>query len=301
MGGERIMVKGRPIRTPGSGEFLFHFVNNTFMLILCVISIFPFFYVISVSLTPTTDYIRNGGFLIIPQNITFEAYQFILEDRLIPRAFFVSVIVTLLGTAVSLAATVLMAFPLSVKTLLGRNAIVFGVVFTMMFTGGMIPTYIVVKELGLLNTISSLILPGMINAFNLILMKTFFENLPEEMVEAARIDGCSDWGILRHVIIPLSKAIMATIGLFYAVTYWNIYFQALLYISDSKLFPLQVVLQNLLNGVQELEQQFELIVEVPTEAFKMAAIVISIIPMLCIYPWLQKYFTKGVMLGSIKG
>lgn len=295
------MVRSKGVRSVSSGEFLFQFVNNTFMLLLCAICIFPFLYVISVSLTPTADYIRNGGFLIIPRNITFEAYQFILEDRLIPRAFLVSVAVTLAGTAISLVSTILMAFPLSVKTLLGRRTIVFGVVFTMMFTGGMIPTYIVVKQLGLLNTLSSLILPGMINAFNLILVKTFFENLPEEMVEAARIDGCNDWGILLNVILPLSKAIMATVGLFYAVMYWNIYFQALLYISDTKLFPLQVVLQNLLNGVQELEQQFELIVEVPTEAFKMAAIVVSIIPMLCMYPWLQKYFTKGVMLGSIKG
>ena len=295
------MVKEKSIRTIASGDFIFQFVNNTFMLAICAISIFPFFYVISVSLTPTVDYVRNGGFLVVPRNITFEAYQFILEDRLIPRAFLISVIVTLVGTAISLVSTILMAYPLSVKTLLGRNVIVFGVVFTMMFSGGMIPTYIVVKQLGLLNTIGSLVFPAMINAFNLILTKTFFENLPEEMVEAAKIDGCNDWGILAHVVIPLSKAIMATIGLFYAVSYWNIYFQALLYISDPKLFPLQVVLQNLLNGVQELEEQMELIVEVPTEAFKMATIVVSIIPMMCMYPWLQKYFTKGVMLGAVKG
>lgn len=283
------------------GEKVFNISNYTILTLLSLACIFPFFYVISVSLTSTTEFMRNAGFLIIPRDITFEAYQHLLLDNQIPRAFVISVTVTVVGTANSLFNTILMAYPLSHKRLIGRNAILLGVVFTMLFNGGMIPTYLLIKKLGLIDTLGALIIPSTISAFNLILVKTFFENLPEEMKESAKIDGCSDWGVLCRVVLPLSKPIIATIGLFYAVFYWNMYVPALLYINNEALLPLQVVLQNLLEGVSETEQQMRVITEVPTEAFKMAAIIISVLPMLCIYPWLQKYFVKGALLGSIKG
>lgn len=284
------------------GERLFHGVTVLALVLLLVVTIFPILYVLSVSVTPMETLARYGGFQVIPRAITFDAYRYILGSSLIPRAFLNSVFITGVGTALGLIATILMAYPLSRKQMPGRNFLLLLVLLPMLFQGGLIPSYILIKNLGLIDSLWAVILPWVVTTYNLLVMKSFFQSLPEELFEAARIDGASEWSVLWRIVIPLSTPVIATVGLFYAVRHWNGFFDAMMYLNDPNLQPLPVVLRNvLIDVIRGTDLGPEGMSALPGETTKMATVVISIIPMLVIYPWIQKYFTKGLLLGSIKG
>lgn len=273
------------------------------LFILAFMTLFPVLYVASVSLTPLSVLTRHGGFLIVPTEITFEAYQFILSQELIPRAYLNTIIITVVGTLINLVMTVLMAYPLSRKGMPGRTVLLVLVLIPMLFSGGLIPLFILVKDLHLINSFWAVILPGAISTYYLLLMKSFFEQLPQDLFECAYLDGASEFTILTQVVLPLSTPVIATMTLFYGVTHWNGFFYPLMFLTDKRLQPLQVILRDLLIGAtqSEVEQSLEYAQLLPGETLKMAAVMLSIIPLLVIYPFLQKYFTKGLLLGSIKG
>jgi ABC-type sugar transport system, permease component len=277
----------------------------TVLAVFGLMTLFPLYYVVVMSLTPYSEVLRNGGFVLLPTALTLDAFETILSSRVVPRAFQVTVFVALAGTLLNLTVTTLLAYPLSKKFIPGRNAVLLALVFTMLFSGGLIPLYLVVRATGLTNTLWALIVPGLVSTFNLLIMKTYFENLPAEVEEAAKVDGCGDVQTLVRIVLPLSAPIMATLGLFYGVNHWNAYFPGIMYLRDKSLYPLQVVLRNMIqtpNISQELAVNNPLLVQtLPPETIKMAAVVVAIVPVMVIYPFLQRYFIRGMLLGSIKG
>ncbi|MGG3308281.1 carbohydrate ABC transporter permease [Paenibacillus lautus] len=283
----------------GTNDRFFNSIVYVLLAIVAVSCLFPILYVVSVSLTPYSEVIKNGGFQVIPQKLTFDAYRSLLIERTLPKSMGVSVVITVLGTALSLLLTLLGAYPLSRKNLPGRTPILLFIVFTMLFSGGLIPTYLVVKDLGLTNTIWAMIVPNALATFNMLIMKTFFESLPEELFESARIDGAREFRILWKIAIPLSIPSLMTIGLFYMVAQWNTFFSAIIYITNRELHPLQVVVRNMLTMSQSTEMVAEAIM--PTMTLQMAAVVIASLPIILVYPFIQKHLTKGMMIGAIKG
>jgi putative aldouronate transport system permease protein len=283
------------------GERLFYGFNYILLAVCGLMAVFPFCYIVSVSITPYVEVIRNGGFIVIPRSITFEAYRQLFHNTEIPRAFLNSIFITGTSTVLGLVLTTMLAYGLAKKSLPGRKAILLIMLFTMFFSGGLIPSYLLMKWLGLLNTYSVLILSGTVSVFNAFVMKGFFENLPEGLEEAALIDGATEMQTLMKIIIPLSMPVMATVGLFYAVNHWNSFFDAVLYVRDTAKHPLQPVLQKMLMVPDASEIMGKIEDYVPSEALKMAAVIVTIMPILLVYPFLQKHFTKGVLLGSIKG
>lgn len=261
--------------------------------------ILPLVSVVSMSVTPLTEVIRNGGFVFLPKGFTLEAYKALFQEDRIPRAFSVTLFITVIGTLINMLLSVLMAYPLSKKYLPGRKAFTLYIVFTMLFNGGMIPTYIVVKQVGLINNIWSMILPGAIWTFNVLLIKSFFENMPDEIFESAKIDGAGEFRILSIIVIPLSLPVMVTVGLFYMVGNWNQFWSAILYINDANKQPLQVVVRAMILQTQSNIENVD--VKLPTETLKMAAVIFASAPIIAVYPFLQKYFIKGLMLGAVKG
>ncbi|MEK8132629.1 carbohydrate ABC transporter permease [Paenibacillus filicis] len=262
-------------------------------------AIFPLLYVVSVSITPFAEVLKNGGFILLPKSITFDAYAKLLTESNIPRAFWVTIFITVVGTVANLLLTTLMAYPLSRKKLPGRSFFLLMVVFTMLFSGGLIPTYLVVKAVGLLDSVWAMIVPSIIWSFNILIMKSFFENLPEELFESARMDGAGEYRILWQIVIPLSVPSMLTVGLFYMVGHWNEFFQAIMYVTDRTLFPLQVVVREILMLSQQPLESVENMT--PTETMQMASVILASLPIIIVYPFIQKHFTKGMLLGSIKG
>lgn len=262
-------------------------------------AIFPLMYVVSVSVTPFSEVLKNGGFLLIPKSLTFVAYQKLFSETGIPQAFGVTVFITVVGTLINLVVTALMAYPLSRKLLPGRSVFLLMVVFTMLFGGGIIPTYLVVKALGLVDTVWSMILPNAVWSFNVLIMKSFYEGLPEELFESARMDGAKEFRILLQIVVPLSVPSMLTVGLFYAVGHWNEFFQAIMYVTDRTLFPLQVIIREILMMTQQPLENAENML--PTETMQMASVITASLPIILVYPFIQKHFTKGMLLGSVKG
>lgn len=262
-------------------------------------AILPLMYVVSVSITPFSEVLKNGGFILIPKSVTFTAYEKLFSETNIPRAFWITIFITVVGTIVNLILTSLMAYPLSRRNLPGRSFFLLLVVFTMLFSGGIIPTYLVVKSLGLLDSVWSMILPNAVWSFNILIMKSFFENLPEELFESARMDGAKEFRILWQIVLPLSIPSMLTIGLFYMVGHWNEFFQAIMYVTDRNLFPLQVVIREILMLTQQPLENAENML--PTETMQMAAVVSASLPIILVYPFIQKHFTKGMLMGSVKG
>ncbi|MEF3312198.1 carbohydrate ABC transporter permease [Paenibacillus sp. GYB004] len=283
-----------------AGEIGFQTFNYIALTLLGLVALFPVFYVLVVSLTPYIELVRNGGFVVFPKVVTFQAYAELLQDTKIMRALANSAYVTIVSTAIGVALSMMLAYGLSSKSMPGRNAILLLLLITMMFQGGMIPQYMLIKSLGLLNSYWALIFSGTVSVFNVLVMKSFIENLPQNLEEAALIDGSTEIGYLFKIVLPLSMPIIATISLFYAVSHWNSFFEAILYISDTSKHPLQAVLRSMLNTPDPSEMG-DMTIVVPTESVKMAAVILSIIPVLVIYPFLQNYFTKGVLLGSVKG
>jgi putative aldouronate transport system permease protein len=277
-------------------------VNSIVFVILAlagISAIFPLLYVVSVSITPFAEVLKNGGFILLPKSITFDAYDKLLTQSNIPRAFGVTIFITVVGTAANLLLTTLMAYPLSRKKLPGRGFFLLMVVFTMLFSGGLIPTYLVVKAVGLLNSVWAMIVPSVVWSFNILIMKSFFENLPEELFESARMDGAGEFRILWQIVVPLSMPVMMTVGLFYMVGHWNEFFQAIMYVTDRTLFPLQVVVREILMLTQQPLESVENMT--PTETMQMASVILASLPIIVVYPFIQKHFTKGMLLGSIKG
>ncbi|MDI4645027.1 carbohydrate ABC transporter permease [Cohnella hashimotonis] len=283
---------------------VFDWVNYAFMLLLAIVMIFPFFYLFSVSFTTYEEFLRSQ-LLLWPRKWSIVAYEYIFSSHSFIRSLRVTVYITILGTLVNLFFTTTMAYGLSRK-IYGQRFIMLAILFTMLFSAGMIPTYLVVKETGLLDSIWSLILPAAIAPFNLIIVRQFFMSLPQELSESALIDGASDLVIFRKIVLPLSKPILAAFGLFYAVGHWNNYFAGILYLNDQTKWPIQVILRQIvvqsdaMNALGVINPEM-LANQPPPETVQMAAILISTLPILIVYPFLQKHFAKGVMIGSIKG
>lgn len=283
---------------------VFDIFNYVMLGILGILTVLPFLYIIGNSFATEAE-ITERSFFLIPKVFSFSAYEYIFSSSTIFRSIGVSIFITVAGTLVNLFFTLTMAYPLSRTDFWGRNVMMNMVIFSMLFGGGMIPTYLVIRGLGLLDSYWALMLPGAISAFNLIVVKNFFQQMPPGLEEAARIDGCSDLGVLWRIVLPLSKPVIATFALFYAVGHWNNFFSALLYISDSDKWPLQVMLRQIVllsqASVGDMANMDPNFVQPPEQSIKMAVIVVGTIPILLVYPFLQKHFAKGVMLGSIKG
>ncbi|UOE93052.1 MULTISPECIES: carbohydrate ABC transporter permease [Bacillaceae] len=284
------------------GSRLFNITNITILTIIALLCVLPFIHVVAASFTTSAE-LAQKKFVLIPTVWSLDAYRYIFSTDTIMRAMMVSIGVTVGGTLFSMFLSTLTAYGLSRKDLVGRRFIMFFIVFTLLFNGGMIPTFLVVQQTGLLNSLAALVIPVAINAFNMIILKSFFQNLPAGLEESAKIDGCSDFGILFRIVIPCSMPAIATISLFYAVTYWNTYMHAILYLSDSSKWPVQVLLRQIVvlaSGLNYDSSEFSS-VPPPEITIKMAVIVVATIPVLIVYPFLQKYFAKGALIGSVKG
>ncbi|MFE7794448.1 carbohydrate ABC transporter permease [Streptomyces sp. NPDC057460] len=262
---------------------------------------YPLLGVIGTSFASQTDIIRGSGLVLWPDHPTVDAYRTILTGGVVTRALVVSLGITVFGTLASLLVTVGMAYGLSRRDVTGSRFILMTALFTMLFNAGIIPNFLLVKGLGLYDTYAALVMPTLVSAFNLVVLRSFFMNLPEELYDAAKVDGAGDFRILVRIVLPLSKAVLAVISLFYAVTYWNAFFNSLLYLNDSDKWPLPMVLRTYVLQGQSLNAASAGEVLAPQQAVQMAVLVIAVVPILCVYPFLQRYFTKGVLTGAIKG
>lgn len=292
-----ISIKRRSV-----GDIIANVVIYILLTLIAVIMVIPFIYVIAASFATEAE-IQTRPIFFIPDSPTLDAYARIFDmNDMGTRVFhslLISVCVTAIGTFINLFFTTTMAYGLSRSNLIGKKPLLNMVLFTMVFGGGMIPLFLVVKGLGMYDTYAALILPGAISAYNMIIVRNFFMELPRELEEAASIDGCSDIGIFIKIALPLSLPCLATFGLFYAVSHWNNYFGALLYLEDSTKFPFQLVLRNIV--MQTAETQTDPNALIPEDTLKMAVIVIGTVPILIVYPFLQKHFAAGVMVGAVKG
>ncbi|MBE7721733.1 carbohydrate ABC transporter permease [Lacrimispora indolis] len=284
---------------------LFDWVITLIAMIVILIVLIPLIFVMAASFSDP-DMVIRGKVFLIPKGITTKAYTMVFENKDIWRGFANSLFYTAAGTLISVTLTVLAAYPLSRKGLPGRNLLMMGILFTMYFSGGMVPTYLLVRDLGMYNTVWAVLVPAALSTYNLIVAKTFFENsIPEELYESAYLDGCGNIQMLFKIVLPLSKAILAVLVLYYAVGIWNSYFDALIYLKDTAKHPLQIVLRNILllgqteqMGTNDVGMAEKIKM---AEAIKYSAIVVSSIPMILIYPFIQKHFVKGVMIGAVKG
>lgn len=292
-------------RQSSVGEQIFYCINYCF-LVLCVgITLFPLVNIVATSLS-SSNAIISGEVFLWPKQPTLEAYRNVVEDGQVFVAMKNTVIITVVGVVFNMAATILCAYPLSRKRLMGRGIFSGIIVFTMLFGGGMIPSFLLVKMLGIMDSYWALWLPQLISVYNMIIMKTFFQSIPDSLEEAAALDGANDFYILIKVFLPLSGSILATLTLFYAVSWWNEYYNSMIYINSSSKLPMTVKLmqmvqnmnQDMLRGSEGVIQKEQSLV---AQSVRSASIVVTILPILCVYPFLQKYFVKGVMIGSVKG
>ncbi|TDQ42947.1 carbohydrate ABC transporter permease [Aureibacillus halotolerans] len=283
------------------GSRIFNYTNLIILAIIGLATVLPFVHVVASSFTTSAE-LAAKQFVLIPTDWSLAAYEYIFSTDTLLKSMMISIGVTVLGTIWSMLLSVLTAYALSRRNLDGRRLIMFFIIFTILFNGGMIPTFLVVQQTGLMNTLAALVIPVSINAFNMIILKTFFQNLPAGLEEAAKIDGCSDFGVLFRIVLPCSLPAIATISLFYAVTYWNTYMHAILYLNNADLWPVQVLLRQIVVLATGISYDGATYTDVPPpeQTVKMAVIVVATIPVLLVYPFLQKYFAKGALLGSIK-
>ena len=283
---------------------------TTAILILVVLTLSPFVLLLMSSVSSESSLIRNG-YQFWPQTFSLDAYKYILRNAdTILKAYGLTILTTAVGTLTSLFLTITLAYPLSRKKLKGRNVITFLIFFTMLFHGGVVPSYILwARYLKIKNTFWALVLPNLlINPFHLILMKNFFENsIPQEIMEAAELDGAGPIGVLGYVILPMGKPIIATIAMFTILTYWNDWTNSLYFVSDSRLWSLQILLQNILNNVQFLSKNSQVasqiglsVASIPSVSVRMAIAVLGVLPILVLFPFFQKYIVKGISLGAVK-
>ncbi len=285
---------------------IFYICNNVLLLLAFVIVAAPLVNVLVSSVSSPSALIR-GQVTFWPIGFNLDAYKQIFQSRMLLIGYRNSIIYTVVGTTINIIMTVLAAYPLSVKDFVGRKALTGLFVFTMIFTAPLIPTYINIEQLGLVNTIWAMVLPGAISVYNLIIARTFFQNtIPDEMLEAARLDGADDVCIMTRLVLPLSKSILAVLVLYYAVAHWNTYFDAYIYLSSEEKFTLQVVLRNIMSTAAALQEMADATVDQSNraamiEVLKYAVIVFGSLPVIALYPAVQKHFVKGVMIGSLKG
>ncbi|GGG17189.1 carbohydrate ABC transporter permease [Paenibacillus abyssi] len=287
------------------GERVFNVLNYSFFIVLGIITLFPFLNVIAKSFSSEAAVV-SGIVTVFPIDFQVGTYELVLGNTQFLNSFKITILVTVVGTFASLLMTVLAAYPLSKPNLKFRKPLLLIYVFTMLFNGGIIPTYLVMRELELVNTIWALFVPGLINVFYMLIVKNFFEALPDSLEESAKLDGASNMRILFSIILPLSKPVLATVGLFYAVLLWNSYFNAMIYITSPELKTLQLYLKELIASTQEVLTTAGQIdvnrdLNQAPEAVRAASIVTATIPILLVYPFLQKHFVKGVLVGSVKG
>lgn len=284
------------------GRKCFLAVNACLLLAISAVTLYPFLYVLAASFSDRM-FIMRGSVSIIPQGFNTYAYQNVFEYPYLWRSYGNTVLYMVIGTAVNMLLTVLGAYPLSRRQFAGRRVLSFLLVFTMWFNAGMIPTFLVVRGVHLYNTIWAMILPGAISTYNLIVVRTFFDNLPVEMEEAALIDGCNDWQALMKIILPLSVPVLMTITLFYMVGHWNSFMPALMYLRSKELYPLQMILREIVLQSLVAEENLEggANEQVLAESVKYATIIVATVPILCVYPFIQRYFVTGVMIGAVKG
>jgi putative aldouronate transport system permease protein len=287
------------IRT--KGEFVFNYFNVFLLSLVSLSMILPFIHIAAKSLS-SEAHVLAKDIILWPRGFNTMSFEYVLTNKQFFYSFTNSVFITVVGTLVSMALTILAAYALSKKVLPYGRVLMLTFVITMFFSGGLIPTYLVVKEVGLLNSLWSLILPGAIAPFNLILIRNFFIGVPESLEESARMDGASNWRILYSIYLPLSKPALATVSMFYAVGYWNSFFQAMMYITERRWIPLQMFLLQLVSDEKTADTALnDIFREITPETIRAAAILCVVIPILCVYPFIQKYFVKGIMLGAVKG
>ncbi len=284
---------------------IFYVVNTIFLTFCFLIIALPILNVIASSLSTPSAVIR-GQVSFWPKGFNIDAYLQIFSNKMLLTGYKNSIIYTVVGTCVNIIMTVLAAYPLSVKDFVGRKVFTSLFIFVMIFTAPLIPTYLNIKNLKLLDSMWALVLPGAISVYNMIIARTYFQNsIPGEMLESARLDGCDDVKILTRMVLPLSKSILAVLVLYYAVSHWNSYFDAFIYLSSDTKFTLQVVLRNIMSSVKALEDMAataeQSIRAATIEVLKYAVIVFGSIPLIVLYPFVQKHFVKGVMIGSVKG
>ncbi|MDF2924217.1 MAG: transporter permease [Paenibacillaceae bacterium] len=280
---------------------IFDTINIFIMALVAIVTFFPIYYVFVVSFTDPTEYLTSK-FIIFPRNWSLASYEYLLGTKAFIRSLGNSGFLATVGTACSLAVTAALAYALSRRRLPGRRIFNVMILVTILFSPGIIPPYLLIRNLHLINNTWSLILPALASGWNVILMRSFFDSIPAELEESAALDGCNDITTFFKIILPLSLPSLAAFGLFYAVGFWNAYFSALLYLNDAAKWPIQVLLQNMLMNAQSSDlAQSSINVAPPTETLKMAAVVVATVPILCVYPFLQKHFAKGAMVGSVKG
>lgn len=288
-----------------NGNSVFHVVNVLLLLFCLFIIALPILNVVSSSLSTPSAVIR-GQVRFWPKGLNFDAYVQIFENKMLLTGYRNSILYTFVGTCFNIFMTVLAAYPLSVKDFVGRKFFAAMFIFVMIFTAPLIPTYLNIRNLNLLDSMWALVLPGAISVYNMIIARTYFQNsIPGEMLESARLDGCDDIKILSKMVLPLSKSILAVLVLYYAVSHWNAYFEAFIYLSSDTKFTLQVVLRNIMSSVKALEEMAasaeQTMRAANVEVLKYAVIVFGSLPLILLYPFVQKHFVKGVMIGSVKG
>lgn len=284
------------------GERLYSFVVYALLIVFCLLILIPLLHIIAGSFSDPMALLK-GEVSLLPKGFTLDMYKKVFQDDEIWQGYWNTIVYTVVGTCISVVLTACGAYPLSRKDFFGKNVFMGLFAFTMFFTGGMIPTYLLVKNLKMLNTIWALVLPSAVSTYNLIIMRTFFQTtIPGELVESAALDGCNDLGVFFRIVIPLAAPIFAVMVLFYGVAQWNSWFPALLYISDRSMYPLQMVLREVLiqSDISNMAGSSG-DVEIIGDGLKYATMVVATLPIMCLYPFLQKYFVKGVMIGAVKG
>ncbi|MBQ8815455.1 MAG: carbohydrate ABC transporter permease [Lachnospiraceae bacterium] len=286
---------------------LYYIICYAVVAILTLIVLYPVVYIVSASFS-NPDRTVQGDVWLWPVDINLDAYKMLFNYQKLWTGYGNTILYTVGGTIINLVVTLTCAYPMARKNLRGRSQIMFLFSFTMLFSGGMIPNYILVRELGIMNTRWALLLPGAMSVYNMIVCRTFIQtNIPDEMLEAAQIDGCNDLQFLFRMVLPLSKPIIAVLALWYGVSHWNAYFNAFLYLKDNDLYPLQIFLREILFASSQIGETEEMLAEEVTRsqymyvAMQYCVIVVSTAPLMCIYPFVQKHFQKGVMVGSVKG
>mgnify|MGYP001440692934 CR=1 FL=1 len=288
----------RVLRT--TGEKWFDAINYVLLTLIILICVIPYLNIVAKSFSGEA-HVMAGDVFLIPMDFNLKAYEVVFGSRIFLDALKVSVFVTVTGTVLNVTLTILAGYALSRQRLAGQKVFMFLFVFTMLFSGGMIPSYLVVKETGLLNSLWALIIPGLVSPFQMIIMRLYFYTIPNSLEESAKMDGASHTRILISIMIPLAMPAIATIALFYAVEYWNSYFDALMYINRRERFPLQVYLRDtLINASDANLENMDLMMNVAQESVRGATVVAATLPILLVYPFLQKHFVKGVMLGAVK-
>lgn len=289
-------------------DLIFLIVVYAALSLVLLVVLYPLIFIISSSFS-STDAVRQGQVWLLPVQPSVDGYKAVFSHPQILRGYYNSAVYAFWGTIVSVISTIMIAYPLSRKEFVGRGFITFLFVFTMLFNGGLIPTYMVVKGVGMLNTRLALIIPSAIGVWFVIISRTFFQsNIPQELAEVAEIDGCSDFRFILRIVLPLSKPIIAVLALMYAVGKWNAYFEALIYLHDEKLYPLQIILRQILILNQNAAQAFKrlrtdqmLARQGIAELLKFSLIIVASAPLLILYPFIQKYFIQGILIGSLKG